>query len=406
MKLKTRPAELKAIDVEGDPPGTFEALVSVFNNVDSDGERVLPGAFTNSLAKWKAKGDPIPVIWSHDWSDPRSIIGKAIDARETDEGLLVKAQLRLNSPGSYAAEVYDLLKQRLVTQFSFAYDVVESSHTDEKTDSGWGGHVVDLKELDLFEVGPCLVGVNTDTQLLDVKGAKQGRTISAANEAILRAAMQGIGRVLQSIGGDAVSDDLDSDGDGKSGDRHLSPVGFSVGGQKAPIPSHSTATDDTSDWDANANVTNLSNDAGASTYRQAFAMMYPDRGDEDSKSAYGYPHHNVSSDGKVGAANITACSTGIGALNGGRGGHSLSADDRQAVYNHLARHISDSGRDSEDIPPLKYRRPDGQDRGPDGGPDKGNAGQGRGARESDQLLAQFVRGQLANTQSLLEATEV
>lgn len=75
----------------GDRNGTFSALVSVFGNVDHGGDRVMPGAFTKSLARWEASGDPIPVIWNHAWDNPAAHIGKVnpSDAVETAEGLVV-----------------------------------------------------------------------------------------------------------------------------------------------------------------------------------------------------------------------------------------------------------------------------------------------------------------------------
>lgn len=73
-------------------------------------------------------------------------------------------------------------------------------------------------------------------------------------------------------------------------------------------------------------------------------------GDAGTKSSYKFPHHMVSENGAVGAANIRACSAGIAVLNGGRGGANIPDSDRQGVYNHLAHHIKDAGNDP---PPLK-----------------------------------------------------
>ena len=40
--------------------GEFSALVAVFNNVDKGGDGIMPGAFTKTLAAWRASGDPVP----------------------------------------------------------------------------------------------------------------------------------------------------------------------------------------------------------------------------------------------------------------------------------------------------------------------------------------------------------
>ena len=83
------------------------------------------------------------------------------------------------------------------------------------------------------------------------------------------------------------------------------------------IPPHKTATTDSS-WDGPAAKANLKNDADEAYYRKAFAWQDSD-GDPKTKAAYKFIHHMVASGGEVGAANETACSTGIGVLNGGRG---------------------------------------------------------------------------------------
>lgn len=116
---------------------------------------------------------------------------------------------------------------------------------------------------------------------------------------------------------------------------------------KGAIASHTTATTDVA-WDNNANKTNLSNDAGAATYRRAFAWV-DDGADSDLKGSYRFVHHMVSADGAVGAANLTACSTGIGVLNGGRGGTVIPDSGRRGVWSHLAKHLRDAGREPPEL---------------------------------------------------------
>jgi HK97 family phage prohead protease len=133
--------------------------VSVFGNVDSVGDRVVPGAFKASLARWADSRDPIPVIWSHQWDDPEAHIGVVLAAEERPEGLWIKAQLDVDKP--FARQVYELLKARRVREFSFAYDVVDSRQAKDGAN--------ELTVLDLIETGPTLRGVNPETQLLTVK---------------------------------------------------------------------------------------------------------------------------------------------------------------------------------------------------------------------------------------------
>lgn len=156
-------ATLKSVGDEGTlGKGQFTALVSVFGNVDSLGEVVMPGAFTDTLAQWQAKGDPIPVVWSHQWSDPMSHIGEVLEAKETDQGLEVTAQLDMSNPT--AVQVFKLLKDRRVTEFSYA-----GEESDFKVVDSPEGPIIQVGKVDLIELGPCLKGANPATVLMSTK---------------------------------------------------------------------------------------------------------------------------------------------------------------------------------------------------------------------------------------------
>lgn len=172
MRLKTAPAKVKLFGQADDTPdGQFSALVSVFGTVDSVGDVVMPGAFSKSLARYVEKGAQIPIVWSHDWDDPFSHIGYAMEASETANGLEVKARLDLDNPK--AKQVYRLLKGGRVRDFSFAYDVIEASAGERD-----GKSVMELRELDIFECGPTLIGAHRDTELLEIKtGQNAGRHV-------------------------------------------------------------------------------------------------------------------------------------------------------------------------------------------------------------------------------------
>ncbi|WP_053612053.1 HK97 family phage prohead protease [Streptomyces sp. XY533] len=201
MRTKDFTARVKAAGVaDGLAEGQFVAIVSVFGNEDSVGDVVRPGAFTETLAQWDAKGDPIPVIWSHAWGDPFAHVGVVVKAVETLQGLEVTGQIDDLDTNPTSAQVYRLLKGRRVTQFSFAYDVKEGAWVEDDQHP-WGGYY-ELRRLKLHEVGPCLVGANQETELLAAKahglarGAKAGRVLSQANYDSLSKAHAAIGEVL------------------------------------------------------------------------------------------------------------------------------------------------------------------------------------------------------------------
>lgn len=229
MLTKTVGARVKAAgSADGLVEGQFKALVSVFGNVDSYGDMVMPGAFTDDLAAWQASGDPIPIYWSHQLSDPDMNLGSVVSAQETGDGLEVVGQLDLENPK--AAQAYRLMKGRRVTQFSFSYDIQEAAWVERPNADGQGTNfdTYELRKLHVYEVGPCAIGANQSTDLLAVKTAgehlahigaaiKAGRVLSAANETTLRTARDNAAGAVEAI--DGVLSAMDSAGktdDGKA----------------------------------------------------------------------------------------------------------------------------------------------------------------------------------------------
>jgi HK97 family phage prohead protease len=231
IATKTFRAEVKAeAPAPGATEGTFDARVAAFGNVDLQNDRIEPTAFDGTKADWEASGDPVPVIWSHQWDDPMMHIG-SVDPKDLtvdDEGLNVHGVIDLENP--LGKQVHRLMVDRRVKEFSFAYQPTEAAPDPDDE------NVRVLKAVDLIEVGPTLKGANPETELLGAKdlaaladlvegkggsddGAgpaetKYGRVLSKANEAKLREAGGLIDAVLASLstsGDDEASDDEDDD---------------------------------------------------------------------------------------------------------------------------------------------------------------------------------------------------
>lgn len=168
-RFKSAPVKIKAA---GDGDGIIEAMVATYD-VDSGGDKIIPGAFAKTLDEWAASGQPMPFIWSHMHDDIDAYLGDVIEAREVapssgptkalDDpgGLYVKAQIDMDDPKS--AKAYRLLKSGRVNNYSFAYEVRDSAPSKDNPD------VLELRELGLFEVGPTLIGMNRETRTLSVK---------------------------------------------------------------------------------------------------------------------------------------------------------------------------------------------------------------------------------------------
>lgn len=178
-----------------------EQIVSVFDNLDLGRDTVKAGAFVNSLAEWAASGDPIPVIWSHEWDNPFAHIGAVLEAKELAAGdpllagtpiadlggLYTRYKVDTAEENPFAGQVFLLLKTRRVREASFAYDIIREKRNPDGT--------TDLLDLGLIEVGPTLKGMNPMTQLLAVKAAGRAKLIAAickANPSIDEAALTAI----------------------------------------------------------------------------------------------------------------------------------------------------------------------------------------------------------------------
>ena len=114
------------------------------------------------------------------------------------------------------------------------------------------------------------------------------------------------------------------------------------------VGTHDTATSD-GDWDEGPNSKRLDSPLTLAKVRAAYAW-YDGAREEDGelpKDAAKFLHHEINADGTVGPANLTACSAAIGALHGARGGTSIPDADRRGVYDHVAKHLRDAGREPE-----------------------------------------------------------
>ena len=163
------PAELHAVDGEGEQPGTFTAVVSTFNTIVEGlfyDQMLKPGCFEKSIAN----AYPAPV-WDHEWSTPP--IGACLDCRETTEGAETKTRLFIgeDEDSPRAREVYTAMRAKngdgrhVLREFSIGFRIVEAE---------WEVHdereVLAIEEVIWWEYGPTLVGRNT-SRLVDMHAA-------------------------------------------------------------------------------------------------------------------------------------------------------------------------------------------------------------------------------------------
>jgi HK97 family phage prohead protease len=146
--------DLKALDAEG----KFSGYASVFNNIDRANEIVVPGAFAESIAALKAKGDTLPFCWQHDLSNP---IGDIPVFEEDEKGLYVEGQLWLDE-SEKARMALRGMKTRSIRGMSFGYRVLGS-----EPDTMTGARR--LTKLDIFEASAVTLACNPEAQVDAVK---------------------------------------------------------------------------------------------------------------------------------------------------------------------------------------------------------------------------------------------
>jgi HK97 family phage prohead protease len=154
--MKTKDFALHVKDVSDD--GTFEGYGSIFGNVDSYGEIVMPGAFAKSLAKHaKDKTSPL-MLWQHNWDSP---IGVWDELEEDAKGL--KGKGRFIRGVQKADEAYLLAKNGAVRGLSIGYREVRTEPD---------GNNRKLLELDLMEISPVSFPANRRATITAVKSER------------------------------------------------------------------------------------------------------------------------------------------------------------------------------------------------------------------------------------------
>lgn len=151
MNIKSSVFDLENIDVKG----RFGGYASVFFEVDAQKDRVLPGAFTNTLKSWQGKGSWPKMLWQHQVREPIGAWEKIV---EDDVGLYVEGKLLLEV--EKAREAYVLLKAGEIESLSIGYKAVK-----EKTHPGYR----DLIEIDLLEISLVTFGANEAARVLTCK---------------------------------------------------------------------------------------------------------------------------------------------------------------------------------------------------------------------------------------------
>jgi uncharacterized protein len=174
--------EVKATAVATDL-GQFTAIAAVFGNVDRDGDRIVKGAFADTIEAWQGTGRTVPLHWNHS-AAPGDIVGHVIPGSmvETDQGLVVEGQLNLED-SERAREAWRAMKTGSIG-LSFGY------LTQKRRKAADGAN--ELLTLDLFEISLTPAPANADTRVL---GMKSTDPVTERREAVHRLMYDLVSRV-------------------------------------------------------------------------------------------------------------------------------------------------------------------------------------------------------------------
>lgn len=143
-----------------------KGVCAVFGNIDSWGDRIMPGAFAKTIQEGRSR---VKHLWNHDFSSPpiASITElKEVTREELPEEVLAFAP-EATGGLMVAREYYDTdlsnwvlqaLDKGDVNEMSFGYDVLKSAESEENETK-----VRNLVELKLFDTSDVLWGMNSAT---------------------------------------------------------------------------------------------------------------------------------------------------------------------------------------------------------------------------------------------------
>jgi HK97 family phage prohead protease len=150
---------LKDIDEGG---GVISAYVSIFGNIDSDGDMVMPGAFTKTLSE-RGPGSSKPRIKHLFQHNSWDVIGIPMEMTEDSTGLLVRSKF---GSDSYSQDKFKQHQDGLISEFSIGYQNIKTEKVmqDEEVSH------YKLIELKLWEYSSVTWGANSLTYTVDIKG--------------------------------------------------------------------------------------------------------------------------------------------------------------------------------------------------------------------------------------------
>jgi HK97 family phage prohead protease len=140
--------------------------LSKFDNIDSDMDMIVKGAFARSIAERGVESESnrkIAFLRYHDWQHQ---IGKFVKLEEDETGLFAVAKLGTSTKGEDALRDYDedIIKEHSIG-FQYIWDKMEWVEDESVKGDGY----YRIEEVKLFEGSAVTLGANEETPVLGVQ---------------------------------------------------------------------------------------------------------------------------------------------------------------------------------------------------------------------------------------------
>lgn len=147
--------------------GEFAGYGAVFGNIDSYGDVIQSGAFSGTLADWKASGKLPPMLLQHGGmgltDSDQMPIGKWTKMVEDDRGLYAEGKL-INLDTERGKTIYGALSEGVLDGLSIGYRVKDYSRRTKPEEPRRT-----LKAIDLMELSIVTFPANGKARISDVK---------------------------------------------------------------------------------------------------------------------------------------------------------------------------------------------------------------------------------------------
>ena len=126
--------------------GSFTGYASIFDELDCERDRVLRGAFAESIRR---SAGNVPMLWQHMRREP---VGSARELEEDAIGLKFRGRIQLES--ARGKEAFAFLRDGHLDQFSIGYYLPDDGFR-RRPDGGRDLHKIDLREISIVSVACC-----------------------------------------------------------------------------------------------------------------------------------------------------------------------------------------------------------------------------------------------------------